>query len=179
MDELSFLRKENEILKQKQWARKSENRFTRYFFLVDTKIKPNSFEERQRTIDYIDEIMREFKIDLGTLIIFNKKNHTWALEFIDNIKIRYVVEEGPGKIKKNGQLGSSGGKIHIHIDLSIWHKSNITLDYAKLRNWFKDKLTYHLGVERPFISHPRLVHENQIEEYMSKSFYRLDWKKVD
>lgn len=178
MDELAFLRKENNILKQKQWAKKDDNRKSRYFFLVDTKIKPKDAAEEKRLTDYLDETMRDFKEDVGDLITFNKPGHSWNSDYIDNVKTRYVVEKGPGKLKKNGELGKSGGTMHLHADLNISHKSNITLKHEDLKQYFENKLQYHTGV-KPFVSKPRLVHENQIEEYMSKSYYNLNWNKVD
>lgn len=178
--ELARLRFENEVLKQKQWASKKTLKYTQYFILVDTKRKcdPNDAFDKQFCIDYCDQIMREFADQIQTLVTFNRKTHSWTGEFIKDVKIKYAIEFGLGRLKKDGTRGKSGGTVHIHIYLTIYHHSNIQVTQEALADFFLPRILLHFGT-RGFVSRPRLVPLNRIEEYMEKSFQKAIWKTIE
>lgn len=177
--ELERLRFENAVLKQKNWASSSVLKYTQYFILVDTKYKyvPGDPFDKQRAIDYCDEMMRAFAAQIPTLVTFNKKKHFWTPEFIKSVRIKYAIEFGLGRLKKDGTRGLSGGTVHIHIYLIIHHHSNIQVTQEALADFFLPQILIHFGT-RGFVSRPRLIPLNRIEEYMEKSFEQATWRTI-
>lgn len=169
---------ENAVLKTKLWATRKKQHVTSYFILVDTKIKPQSEAELQRAKEYCDWYMQEFQQSLPTLITFNKPGHLWNSDYINESVVKYVIEVGEGKLKKDGTRGKSGGTVHIHIYIIIKHQSNITLFWEALKNFFKPKILHDFGIENCFVSKPRLVSPNFVEEYMEKSFAKPKWNTI-
>lgn len=176
--ELERLRFENAVLREKQWSTRRNLKYTRYFFLVDTKYKPQNEFERQRAIDCCDEMMREFALSLESIVQLNRKTHSWSPEYIQSVSIKYAVEIGLGKLKKDGTRGRSGGTVHIHVYLTIIHFTNLTVTQEALANFFLPRILMFFGTSG-FVSRPRLVPMNRIEEYMEKSFERATWKTID
>lgn len=174
--ELNKLRHENNVLKNKLWA-KNPGHVSEYFILVDTKFRPKTEQERKAVEDYIDQVMREFVTDIHEMIIFNKKGHEWSPDFIDNVEIKYVIEMGPGKLKKDGTMGKSGGTLHFHINVYIEHRSNITLSKPLVEKFFKDFFYYHLGTNA-FVN-VRLVNPNYVKKYMTKTLVDPEWKVIN
>ena len=175
---ISEILHENAVYQTKLWASKKKQHTSAYFILIDTKCRPSSEFDKQRIIDYCDEIMREFSSMIHALISFNFSSHKWTSDYIDSVSIKYVVEIGPGKLKKDGTRGKSGGTVHIHVYLVIRHHSNITLHWEDLKDFFKPRILHHLGTETAFVSRPRLIPQNRIEEYMEKTFENAVWKNV-
>lgn len=175
--ELERLRFENAVLKEKSWARKSTKKYTRYFFLVDTKFKPENEFDRQRAIDQCDQMMAEFSQSLQSIVQLNRKTHSWSPEYIDDVKIKYVVEIGLGRLKKDGTRGKSGGTVHIHVYLTIYHFTNLTVTQEALVDFFAPKVLLEFGT-RVFVGRPRLIPLNRIEEYMEKSLERAVWRTI-
>lgn len=177
--ELENLRFENAVLKEKNWARQKTQKYTRYFFLIDTKYKPDgSAFDRQRAIDYCDEIMREFAQSLNEIVQLNRKTHTWSPEYISDVKIKYAVEIGLGRLKKDGTRGLSGGTVHIHVYLTIFHFTNLTVTQEALADFFLPRILLQFGT-KGFVGRPRLVPLNRIEEYMEKSFQQATWRTIE
>jgi hypothetical protein len=114
----------------------------------------------------------------GQYITMNRKTHAWLPEYIDEVRIKYVVELGKGKLKKDGTKGKSGGTIHLHVYLSVYHHSNISLEWEALRDFFEPPMFQYFAL-KPFISRPRLVQPDRVEEYMEKSFQRAAWQTID
>lgn len=162
---LSF---ENSVLKQKNWAKPDKNRITAYFLLVNTRYKPETQADVEWATGYCHEMMEQFAREIGTIITFNKKGHSYTPEYITNVRIRYVVELGRGRLKKDGTRGKSGGTIHIHIYLTIWHTSNITVTHDSIVDFFQPLVWAHFGIEKVFVGRPRLIAENNVEQYMLK-----------
>ena len=177
--ELERLRFENAVLKEKSWAKRKTQKYTRYFFLVDTKYKPEpgSQFDRQRAIDYCDQMMREFAQSLEQIVTLNRKTHSWTPEYIRDVKIKYAVEIGLGKLKKDGTRGLSGGTVHIHVYLTIFHFTNLTVTQEALANFFLPRILIQFGT-KGFVGRPRLVPLNRIEEYMEKSFESAVWREI-
>lgn len=177
--ELEQLRWQNAVLKEKQWASNSGLKQSRWFFLVDTRYKPTGLVDTENKEQYCDEIMREFKNEIGTIITFNRKKHAWLPEFITDCRVRYAVEVGKGKLKLDGTRGKSGGRMHLHVDLTVYHHSNINLPWENLYAFFQPRIFLYFGVDKPFVSHPRLIGQDRIKEYMEKSFGNATWTVID
>lgn len=178
--EIEQLRWQNAVLREKNWAtREKALKQSRWFFLVSTRYKPTSEFDLQQKTAYCDEIMREFKEEIGNIITFNRKRHTWTPEFITDVVIRYVVETGKGKLKLDGTRGKSGGQMHIHVDICIFHHSNIALTQEALYAFFQPRIWRLFGIEKPFVSRPRLVPADRIREYMEKSFANAAWTTIE
>lgn len=178
--ELERLRFQVKSLEQKLWASSDNTKYTQYFILVDTKFKVDPGDEfgRQRAEDYCDQMMLEFADAMNEVVTFNRKTHRWSPDYILGVTVKYVVEFGLGRLKKDGTRGKSGGTVHIHIYLTIIHKSNIQVTQEALANFFLPRILLHFGT-KGFVSRPRLIPLNRIEEYMEKSLQRATWKTIE
>lgn len=184
LSEIERLRWENAVLREKTWASGKEGKLRRseWFFLVNTRHKPllgNPSLERSK--EYGDIIMADFAraVRDGEILILNKKLHRWDADFIESVKIRYVIEIGKGKLKKNGQPGNVGGTVHFHVLMTIYHRSNITLDWQDLYNFFQPLNEQYFYEPRPFVGRPKLIPENRVQEYMEKGFEEADWQTIE
>ena len=176
--ELEHLRWQNAVLKEKNWASDNKKlKRSQWFFLVNSRHKPQPMDGSE---DYLDALMQDFAVQVkaGEIITMNRKTHAWLPEYIDEVRIKYVVELGKGKLKKDGTKGKSGGTIHLHVYLSVYHHSNISLEWEALRDFFEPPMFQYFAL-KPFISRPRLVQPDRVEEYMVKSFQRAAWQTID
>lgn len=183
LSELEHLRWQNAVFKEKQWASNPDRlKRSEWFFLINTRYKPalNDAIDIQRCEQYCDELMQEFAeaVRAGQVVTLNRKTHHWDGDFIREVRIRYVVELGKGKMKLDGTRGKSGGEIHIHGLLTIYHYSNLTLTWESLVEFFQPKMFPFFG-KKPFISHPKLTQENRTKEYMEKGFEEAAWKVIE
>lgn len=178
IEELEHLRWQNAVLREKNWASNGKLKISQWFVLVSTKYKPTSELDKEQHKVYCDEIMQELKELIGTIIGFNRKTHGWTDEYIVDVRIRYVVETGKGKLKRDGTRGKSGGEMHIHIYITIYHRSNINLTQEALYAFFQPRIFRYFGIERPFVGRPVLLPLNRVEEYMGKSFENVKWTVI-
>lgn len=184
LSEIERLRWENAVLREKTWAQGREGRLRRseWFFLVNTRHKPSQGNpDLARSKEHGDAIMTEFAraVRDGEILTLNKKRHRWDADFIESVKIRYVTEIGKGKLKKNGQPGNVGGTVHFHVLLTVHHRSNITLEWENLFNFFQPLNEQYFFEPRPFVGRPKLIPENRVQEYMEKGFEHADWQVVE
>ncbi len=149
-----------------------------YFILLNPNMKAGA--------NLTDEDIRRELIDIVTLlaanldkiITFNKEGHNYSKEYILKVRIRFAIEKGFGRRRKDGTYPEDGGTIHIHIVLYIEHVSNITVSYDKLDNFIQEEFVATFG-KRGFVSKPRLIQQDQTEDYMTKSeTYRNGYKWV-
>ena len=181
LSELEQLRWQNSVLREKGWASDPDRKKrSEWFFLVDTRYAPTDAHDKDRCEAYIDEVMKEFgaEVKAGNIVDLNRKTHRWDSRYIDDVRIRYVVELGKGKLKKDGTKGDTGGKLHIHVLLTIFHHSNISLTWESLVAFFGPRFGLYFA-KRPFVSRPRLTSENRTIEYMEKGFEHAEWKVVE
>ncbi len=181
LSELEHLRWQNSVLKEKNWASNPDRKKrSEWFFLVNTRYKPEDEYNRSRAEQYIDSVMLEFSdaVKQGSIIDLNRKTHHWDTEYIDDVRIRYVVELGKGKLKADGTRGRSGGELHVHVLLTVFHHSNISLTWESLVNFFRPRFELFFA-KKPFVSRPKLTSENRTLEYMEKGFESAEWKVID
>lgn len=126
------------------------------------------------TEDYIRESLTEIIVYLADhlqeVIMFNNPDHDWYVPHIVSVKIRYAIERGEGRQKKDGTYPENGGFIHAHVRIEITHRSNISLVYGRLKNLLEPRFEQAFG-KKGWISTPRLVSEDQTERYITKSKY--------
>lgn len=160
------------IRREKNWPTERGST-SGYFILIDTKKRPQSDYEEEVITDYCNEFMDEMALpeNMKKIITFNNnrnRQHHFSKRYIDNVEIKYVVERGNGRLKKNGAVSTvAGGTVHLHIYLLIHHHSNITVHQESIAALAEPFFMSHLG-KKPFVSRPKLVQQNNIEKYMTK-----------
>ena len=166
------------VLKEKGWASNPDTqRITRYFLLISTKIRPANESERELYEQRLDGLMDEFFRALPDLVKFRFKKHEWTNEYIDDCNLKYTIEVGRGRLRKDGTRGESGGELHVHVLITILHHSNISLDHDTVEAFLKP-LCEQYFYTTPFIGRLRLVGQDRTEEYMQKTFRRAAWRRV-
>lgn len=154
------LRKEISMLKQKTWASKEGRKAdSNYFILINTNMTPSALFTYEILEAICDNFMLVFKNNIGRLITFNNnknRKHFFSSDYVNNIKIRYCVEQG---LKRK--------QVHIHIGLYIKHKSNITIHQQQIFDLAHDYFMDKTG-KKPFVARPRLLSVDRVKEYMTK-----------
>lgn len=181
LSEIERLRWENSVLREKNWASGRKLKHSEWFFLVNSRHKPSDGNPSlENSLDFCDMVMKQFAeaVKQGDIITLNRKTHRWDNDHIRNVKIRYVNEIGKGKLKKDGTRGKSGGTVHIHCLLTVHHTSNITLTWESLHDFFQPRMLELFG-KNPFVSHPKLIPQHRVEEYMEKGFETAEWKQIE
>lgn len=181
LSKIEDLEWQNAKLKTMLWDRDPDRlRRSEWFFLIDSKHRPSSgYPGRDVSERYFDEILQDFAVAVreGNIITLNKKTHNWGPDYIERVQVRYVVEFGLGRMKKDGTRGKSGGTVHCHVQLIVFHRSNIKLEHEKLVEFF-DPIMLQYFAKKPFIGPAKFVPGNRTEEYMEKGFEKAHWKKI-
>lgn len=147
-------------------------------------LNPNTYVNgaMNYTENYIKNSLIEIIIyladNLDQAIVFNNPDHDWYEPHIVKEKVKYAIEQGEGRQRKDGTYPETGGFIHAHVRIEVYHRSNITLSYGRLRKLLEPKFEEAFG-KKGWISTPRLVSEDQTERYMLKSkYYKKGYKWV-
>lgn len=147
-------------MSRKNWAsRDDRERHSDYFILINSKTKPVNDYDRERLHETMDNMMKVIAEQLPEMIRFNntkRRQHSWGADTINNVNIRYVIEEG-----------EKYGHVHAHIVVRINHHSNITLLQEEIARIANDYLQLETG-KRPFVGRPKLITRDRAEEYMTK-----------
>lgn len=139
-------------------------------------LNPNTYVNNAMnfTEDYIKNNLIEIIIyladNLEQAIMFNNPDHEWFHPHIVQVKVRYAIEQGEGRRRKDGTYPKSGGFIHAHVRIEVTHRSNITLSYGRLKRLLEPLFEAAFG-KKGWISTPRLVSEDQTERYITKGKY--------
>lgn len=161
---------QGKLIREKNWASSQKLKQSGWFFTLDTKYKPDSPEDVKRCIGLCDEIMQNnFKSLFAKFIDFNKPGHFWDPKYIESTQIQYCIEIGNHGLKKDGTKSKVGGTCHMHVYSKVSHTSNISLNYSRLYNWWNDENRSIFGLDKGYVSRPRLVQRDRVEEYMEKS----------
>ncbi len=147
-------------------------------------LNPNTYvnDSINFTEDYIKNSLTDIIVyladNLEKAIYFNNPDHEWFQPHIVSVKIRYAIEQGEGRQRKDGTYPETGGFIHAHVRIEVTHRSNITLTYGRLKSLLEPKFEEAFG-KKGWISTPRLVSEDQTERYITKSkYYKKGYKWV-
>lgn len=167
------------ITKLEEQLRKRGNgqiRKTAYFILLNPNVKASDGMVDDEVKELLADIIRYLSDNIGSIITFNKEGHVYSTEFIKKIKVRYALEKGTGRRKKDGTYPEEGGSVHAHVVVYIEHTSNITITYESLVELLQPEFRSSFG-KNGFISKPRLIQADMTEEYMTKSLtYRNGYK---
>lgn len=139
-------------------------------------LNPNTYVNN--ALNYTEEYIKNSLIEiiiyladnLEQAIIFNNPDHDWYQPYIESVKIKYALEQGEGRRRKDGTYPETGGFIHAHVRIEVTHRSNISLSYGRLKRLLEPKFEEAFG-KKGWISTPRLVSEDQTERYITKSKY--------
>jgi hypothetical protein len=152
-----------------------------YFVLLNpnTRATPNMTDAdiRRELVDIIKFLGEH----LDKIITFNKTGHKYTKEYIDVARLRFAIEKGYGRKNKNGQYPEDGGTVHAHVVIYIEHRSNITITQESISDLLQPEFNSIFG-KNAFISKPRLIQQDQTEDYMTKSeTYRngFKWKTLN
>lgn len=167
------------ITKLEEQLRKRGNgqiRKTAYFILLNPNVKVSDGLSDEEVSNLLSDIIKFLAENIESIIIFNKEGHIYSTEYIKKIKVRFAMEKGTGRRKKDGTYPEGGGCIHAHVVIYIEHTSNITITYEKLVELLEPEFRASFG-KNGFISKPRLIQADMTEEYMTKSLtYRNGYK---
>jgi len=147
-------------------------------------LNPNTYIDNAMnyTEKYIQDALRDIIIlladNLEEVIRFNDPDHEWYQPYIISAKVRYALEQGEGRQRKDGTYPATGGFIHAHVRIEITHRSNISLIYGALRKLLQPEFERSFG-KQGYIGTPKLVSEDQTERYITKSkYYKKGYKWV-
>jgi len=172
-DLIAYNNKLEELLRQRG---NGQVRKTTYFILLNPNLVPSDNVSDSEAKELLADIIKYLADNIGLVITFNKTGHGFTSDFILKIKIRYAIEKGSGRRRKDGTYPEEGGSIHAHVVVYIEHLSNITITYERLYELLSPEFRASFG-KNGFISKPRLIQADMTEEYMTKSVtYRNGYK---
>lgn len=150
-------------------------RKTAYFILLNPNVKSSDMPDTE-VMSLLTDIVKFMADNMRSIITFNKEGHAYSSEYIKKIKVRFAMEKGTGRKKKDGSYPEGGGCVHAHVVIYIEHLSNITITYESLVELLEPEFMASFG-KRGFISRPRLIQADMTEDYMTKSLtYRNGYK---
>lgn len=151
-------------------------RKTAYFILLNPNVKSSEGLPDSEVRSLLSDIVKYLADNIESVITFNKSGHSYTTEYIKKIKVRFAMEKGTGRRKKDGTYPEDGGSVHAHVVVYIEHTSNITITYESLAELLEPEFRSSFG-KNGFISKPRLIQADMTEEYMTKSStYRNGYK---
>jgi len=143
-------------------------RKTAYFILLNPNCNARDGMEDTQVMSLLSDIIKFLSENIDEVITFNKEGHGYTKDYIKRIKVRYAMEKGTGRRKKDGTYPESGGCVHAHVVIYIEHYSNITIEYERLVELLEPEFMSSFG-KKGFIGRPRLIQADRTEEYMTKS----------
>lgn len=172
------INKLEETLRQKGEGRV---RKTVYFILLNPNVRPTPNLSDDDIRRELSDIIKYLSKNLGKVITFNKPGHKYTTDYILTVRVRYALEKGFGRRNKKGEYPAEGGTVHAHVVIYIEHKSNITITQESIAELLQPEFRATFGKDA-FISKPRLIQQDQTEDYMTKSLtYRngFKWKTLN
>lgn len=166
----------NEILAKKGHNRQKTSTF---FLLLNSNDIPKNATEVESSMEYMKEIVQSIGENLDEFIEFSDKSHTYSKQYIDDVKIKFSLEQGLGRKKKNGEYSDHAGQVHAHALLTIKHKSNISIDREKFTEFMQKKYNDYYGHNG--FAGVKWVPDNALESYMTKSKRYAEgykWKQI-
>lgn len=155
----------NELLAKRG---RNKTRTSAYFILINSNTKPSQYETEQDIARKLKNIILYLSENLDEVVTFNKQGHAWSSDYIEDVNIKFAIERGVGRRRKDGTYPDSGGTVHAHVILTIHHKSNITIPRTAISDLLQPELEMNFG-KKGFVSPPRLIAQNMLEHYITKS----------
>lgn len=146
--------------------KKDTRRKSNYLITISTNVKPRDAAHQAQLSNALEDATRAVFDDdanLERLIRFNKPNHRYSEQYIQNIQVRSAPEVG---------TDPRGGRVHTHVNIRINHTSNITMKYSApmiKQLYFEQGTLQPLGVKNLYIK-IQLIADNRdaIKRYLSK-----------
>jgi hypothetical protein len=154
----------NEILAKKGHNREKTSMF---FFLLNSNEMPRNQTEKESSFEYMKEIVKSVGDNLEEFVEFKDKSHSFTKEYIKDVKIKFALEQGIGRKKKDGSYSQYAGQVHAHALTTIKHTSNISINNDKLQEFVQERFNYYYG-HNGFVG-VKWVPGNMLNEYMTKS----------
>jgi hypothetical protein len=116
-------------------APREENpeRHSGYLITISTNVRPKNDREAEEVSDCLRDTLEELleAEGLREVIDFRKRGHKFTSDFVDDVNSEFVIEIG---------RMPRGRRVHAHVLIMIKHRSNLRLDYTKLRNFINRAL---------------------------------------
>lgn len=180
MKKRDLLARINVLEEQNRRRGEGETKLSKWYILLN----PNTHVDNSinMTAEYIEDSLLDMVNYLGDhldeVIVFNKHDHGWYKPHIESVHIKVTFEKGEGRRKKDGTYPEKGGFIHCNVKLRVIHRSNISINYGKLRNLLMPRFELAFG-KRGLIGTPKLLSKDQSERYMLKDKrYKRGYKWV-
>lgn len=178
---ISDLEKEVERLNEELAKRgQGRERTSTYFILLNSNESPKNQIQVDSGKAYMTEIVQYLGDNMNQVIEFRDSSHEYSSEFIRNISIKFSLEQSKGRKKKDGSYSDYAGQVHAHVLVSIQHKSNIKISYARLQELLQPKFEEYFG-HNGFIGIPKWIPDQMVEQYMTKSKeyqHGVSWKTL-
>lgn len=147
-------------------GKKDTRRKSNYLITISTNVRPRDAAHQEQLSAALEDATRvvfDDDTNLERLIRFNKPNHHYSEQYIQNIQVRSAPEVG---------TDPRGGRVHTHVNVRISHTSNITMKYSApmIKQLYFDQGTLQpLGVKNLYIK-IQLIADNRdaIKRYLSK-----------
>lgn len=179
--------KKSDLLKEidklnEELAKRGHNRqkTSTFFLLLNSNEATTNATEVESSRHYMTEIVQYLSDNMDQVITFQNENHDYSKEFIQNIDIKFSLEQSHGRKKKDGTYSEYRGQVHAHVLIAIEHKSNVQISYPALQELLQPKFEEYY-THNGFISRPKWIPDSMVEQYMTKSKeYESghNWKKI-
>lgn len=177
----SDLEKEVDRLNEELSKRgKGRERTSTYFILLNSNESPKNETQVESGRAYMTEIVQYLGDNMKDVIEFRDSSHEYSSEYVQDINIKFSLEQSRGRKKKDGTYSDYAGQVHAHILVTIRHKSNIKISYAGLQELLQPKFEEYFG-HNGFIGIPKWIPDQMVEQYMTKSKdykYGHSWKSI-
>lgn len=143
-------------------------RTSTYFILLNSNESPKNETQIESGKAYMTEIVKYMGDNMESIVQFRDASHEYSSKYINDIKIKFSLEQSKGRKRKDGTYSDYSGQVHAHILVIIKHKSNIKLSYSELQELLQPKFDEYFG-HNGFIGIPKWIPDQMVEQYMTKS----------
>lgn len=176
-DLLKEIDKLNEKLAQRGHNKQKTSTF---FLLLNSNEATTNATEVESSRQYMTSIVQSLGDNMDKVITFQNGEHGYSKEYVQDINIKFSLEQSAGRKKKDGTYSEYRGQVHAHVLVTVNHKSNVKMDYGKLQELLQPEFDHYYG-HNGFVSKPKWIPDQMVEQYMTKSkeyTYGHKWKSV-
>lgn len=155
----------NELLAQKGHNKQKTSTF---FILLNSNESTQNQTQVESSREYMKEIVKTMGENTEKFVQFRDSSHKFTTEYVDNVNIKFALEQSRGRRKKDGTYSEHGGQVHAHVLMTVKHKSNISLDHQALQDLLQPEFNSYYG-HNGFVGAPKWIPDSKVEDYMTKS----------
>ena len=148
-------------------AGRGRERESQFFILMNSNERTHNKIERESSREYMKSIIRYMGENVWQFIDFKDSSHIFDTTHVKSVNIKFALEAGKGRKKKDGTYSDYSGQVHAHVLMTIKHVSNIQLNNQKLNDLlqplFNEYYTHDGFVNGKWIP------SSKIQDYMTKS----------